>query len=351
MTDPKLLAQAQQGKAIAIAELLNLSLQSQGVWARVESADQHLFIALEAPEVPQAAPLIRRIRTGLEQLRPRGIQAVTLQGFALGETTPAWEQHFFLRVTAAAETAALRSPPIVSQAADTTRHSRPYPTSAASKQQSSASVHQRSSSDFRHNQVRSFKPFVLKWSDFEPTMLATIAFIAIYGLLGARNPSYDGPFIWLHYPNLAIHETGHLLFMPFGHFLMVLGGSLTQIAFPAVFTGYFFYSQQYFSSALTLFWTGQNFMDVAVYMADAPYRVLPLTTPNINAHDWWQLFNWWDCLSKAELIAGITHWVGVLIYLASIVAGVYIAYLHKQTMDERHQRRQERLNGQAGGRI
>lgn len=175
-------------------------------------------------------------------------------------------------------------------------------------------------------------------------MLAIVGFVAIYGFLGARNPSYDGPFIWLHYPNLAIHETGHLLFMPFGHFLMVLGGSLTQIAFPAVFTGYFFYSRQYFSSVLTLFWTGQNFMDVAVYMADAPYRALPLTNPNIDAHDWWQLFNLMNCMNQADLIAGLTHWVGVLIYILSIIAGVYVAYWHKQTMDAEQRRREERLH-------
>ena len=165
-------------------------------------------------------------------------------------------------------------------------------------------------------------------------MMAIIGFIAIYGFFGARNPSYDGPFIWLHYPDLAIHETGHLLFMPLGHFLMVLGGSLTQIAFPAVFTGYFYFTQQYFSSALTLFWTGQNFMDVAVYMADAPYRALPLTTPDINAHDWWQLFNMMNCMQHAEFIAGITHWLGVLLYVASVIAGVYVAYRHQQEMHQ-----------------
>jgi hypothetical protein len=165
-------------------------------------------------------------------------------------------------------------------------------------------------------------------------MLAIIGFIAIYGYLGAQNPSYDGPFIWIHFPNLAIHETGHLLFMPFGHFLMVLGGSLTQIAFPAAFTGYFYYSRQFFSSALTLFWTGQNFMDVGVYMRDAPVRQLPLTVDNLDAHDWWQLFNMMNCMDQAQLIANITHGIGVLLYLASVMAGIYYAYHTKQAIEK-----------------
>ena len=48
--------------------------------------------------------------------------------------------------------------------------------------------------------------------------------------------------------DLAIHEFGHMLFMPFGiQFLgstmMILGGSLTQVAFPLIFFGYFLRKQ------------------------------------------------------------------------------------------------------------
>src|SRR6267378_7883649 len=44
--------------------------------------------------------------------------------------------------------------------------------------------------------------------------------------------------------DLAIHEFGHMLFMPFGiqflgNTMMILGGSLTQVAFPLIFFGYF----------------------------------------------------------------------------------------------------------------
>src|ERR1043166_3256863 len=42
----------------------------------------------------------------------------------------------------------------------------------------------------------------------------------------------------------AIHEFGHMLFMPFGipilgRTMVILGGSLTQVAFPLVFVAYF----------------------------------------------------------------------------------------------------------------
>src|SRR4051812_30626806 len=39
--------------------------------------------------------------------------------------------------------------------------------------------------------------------------------------------------------NLAIHEFGHYLFMPFGEMMTILGGSLFQVLFPLIFMGYF----------------------------------------------------------------------------------------------------------------
>ena len=44
--------------------------------------------------------------------------------------------------------------------------------------------------------------------------------------------------------DLTIHEFGHMLFMPFGipilgSTMVILGGSLTQVAFPLLFVGYF----------------------------------------------------------------------------------------------------------------
>ncbi|MEM9117156.1 MAG: hypothetical protein AAGD09_04655 [Cyanobacteria bacterium P01_F01_bin.56] len=341
MSNSQLLAQARAGNAIAIAKLLNLSLQPQGILARVEPLDRGLRIALEAPQVPPVEQMEQRLRVGLEKLQPQGITSVIMQGFALGASQPTWTQQIFLTTTGEAHPAtgrspATNSPPLTMPPhapADLSGSTPPEPLSQAVMTGSKPSQpHRRPSQPPARP---SSQPFVLKWEDFEPMMLAIIGFIAIYGFLGARNPSYDGPFMWLHYPDLAIHETGHLLFMPFGHFLMLLGGSVTQIAFPAVFTGYFYCTQQYFSSALTLFWTGQNFMDVAVYMADAPHRVLPLTNPDINAHDWWQLFNMMNCLQNAEFIAGVTHWLGVLLYVASVIAGVYVAYQHQQEMNQR----------------
>ncbi|MEM0981542.1 MAG: hypothetical protein AAGH78_14865, partial [Cyanobacteria bacterium P01_H01_bin.58] len=63
-----------------------------------------------------------------------------------------------------------------------------------------------------------------------------------------------------------------------------------------------------------------------VYMRDAPTRLLPLTVDNVDAHDWWQLFNMMDCLHHARTIANVVHGIGVILYVAAVIAGVYCAY-------------------------
>ena len=44
--------------------------------------------------------------------------------------------------------------------------------------------------------------------------------------------------------NLLIHEAGHIVFRPFGEFMMIAGGSLFQVIMPLLFVGYFAYQRQ-----------------------------------------------------------------------------------------------------------
>jgi len=80
--------------------------------------------------------------------------------------------------------------------------------------------------------------------------------------------------------DLAIHEFGHMLFMPFGiqflgETMVILGGSLTQVAFPLVFFGYFWWKQDdgrrrdLFAAMVCLWWSGINLLSVAIYCADS----------------------------------------------------------------------------------
>jgi hypothetical protein len=39
---------------------------------------------------------------------------------------------------------------------------------------------------------------------------------------------------FIHGPNLIFHEAGHVVLMPFGEFMTILGGSLMQLIVPGV---------------------------------------------------------------------------------------------------------------------
>src|SRR3970040_2622254 len=76
--------------------------------------------------------------------------------------------------------------------------------------------------------------------------------------------------------NLIFHQARPVLFLVFGEFLQILGGSLTQVAIPAMCVAYFALRRQPAASAAALFWTGESLTNVAIYVADARRLALPL---------------------------------------------------------------------------
>src|SRR5215468_3917282 len=121
--------------------------------------------------------------------------------------------------------------------------------------------------------------------------------------------------------DLPIHEFGHLLFRPFGEFMMVAGGSLFQVIFPAFFVGYFFWQKSYYSAAIVLFWIGQSILNVWVYAADAIVMRLVLTSGFTGSegsfHDWNYLLAATGLLSSTNLVAGVIRFAGTLVIISA----------------------------------
>ncbi len=88
--------------------------------------------------------------------------------------------------------------------------------------------------------------------------------------------SASGPLRFIHGIDLVIHEAGHTFAFFLPRFLYVLGGSALQVILPAVCAWTFLTQRQIGSFAVALFWTGESVTDVAIYMADAKKRALPL---------------------------------------------------------------------------
>ena len=123
--------------------------------------------------------------------------------------------------------------------------------------------------------------------------------------------------------DLAIHETGHLVFAPFGEFVGVAGGTLFQLIMPLVFVGYFWRRGDRHAASVALWWVGQNGGHIAYYLADARAQELPLVGG--GEHDWNYLLGRMGLLAHDQGIAHGVVALGVLLVLASATLGLVSA--------------------------
>ena len=148
----------------------------------------------------------------------------------------------------------------------------------------------------------------------EPIKLIIAVLAGLYFLWCAWDP-----YQWhlIDGVNLVIHEAGHIIFMPFGEFMMIAGGSLFQIIMPALFVGYFYRTHQPYSAALVLFWVGESILNVSVYAGDALDLQLPLLGGQDSIHDWNYMLSRLGWLRSTHEIAGAIRFTGTLVIAAA----------------------------------
>jgi len=120
------------------------------------------------------------------------------------------------------------------------------------------------------------------------------------------------------YVDLPFHEAGHFVFGIFGLFIGILGGTLGQLTLPVGFLIYFgLIKKDHTGACFSVFWLGQNFINISVYMADAITQKLNLVGGDI--HDWSYLCAELKWATKIDTYASFVHYLGILIMLAGIV--------------------------------
>jgi hypothetical protein len=145
--------------------------------------------------------------------------------------------------------------------------------------------------------------------------------LALYGIPCLVRP---GSGRMLDAVDLAIHETGHLVFAPFGEFLGFLGGTLFQLALPAAFVVYFWQRMDRHAASVALWWVAQNCWNVSVYIRDARAQELPLVGG--GEHDWAYLLGRLGWLQYDQAIALDVRLIGAAIYLYAIATGFRYAW-------------------------
>jgi hypothetical protein len=94
MTEQNLLKLAKQGNPKAIAAMLNQSLKSKNITAKVNLKDDCLHVLVESAQLPKQQTLVSFIRKGLIQLEAESIKTVKVYGRQTGEEFPAWNETF-----------------------------------------------------------------------------------------------------------------------------------------------------------------------------------------------------------------------------------------------------------------
>jgi hypothetical protein len=143
---------------------------------------------------------------------------------------------------------------------------------------------------------------------------------------------------FMHLVNLPFHEAGHVIFMPFGRFIMFLGGTLGQLIMPFVcMCALLVTTRNTFGASASLWWLGENFTDIAPYINDARALRLILiggvTGREVDGHDWENILGTLGWLQYDHVIAHISYTIGIVLMIVSLIWGGYILYRQWKNVD------------------
>ena len=153
-------------------------------------------------------------------------------------------------------------------------------------------------------------------------LLAWFAWILIHAW---GDPLYQPLFKGL---DLGIHELGHYLFKPFGRFLEILGGSLTQCLAPLLSMVMFRRQGDFFAISVCFGWLSANLFDVATYAGDARAMDLPLVRPGGGEviHDWNYLLGHMGMLHQDATVAFLMRAAATLSMLVCLAGGAWLTW-------------------------
>ena len=135
---------------------------------------------------------------------------------------------------------------------------------------------------------------------------------------------------FMHRINLVFHEAGHVIFMPFGEFMMVLGGTLGQLLMPLIVgTSLLLKNRDAFGASLGLWWLGQSVMDTAPYINDARDLKLMLLGGGTGqdrpgTHDWENILLELNLIEHERGLAIAADRLGELIMILAFVWGAAV---------------------------
>ena len=152
--------------------------------------------------------------------------------------------------------------------------------------------------------------------------------------------SNDAGNSFLHLVNLPFHEAGHLFFQLFGRWMASLGGTLGQLLIPTLCLFVLLMkTRDPFGASVSLWWLGENFIDIAPYINDASKQDLVLLggvtgkEADYGFHDWEFILNEIGLLRFDHVLAHVAHIFGIALMLLSFAWAGYVLLKQYRHLD------------------
>lgn len=154
--------------------------------------------------------------------------------------------------------------------------------------------------------------------------------IAVWGWLALAKNDQTPIFVYL---NIAVHESGHVLFRPFGELTMLIMGSGFEVLFPfAVGLVFLVRKRDVVSTAVSWGWSASALASAATYIADADdgrLALLGATGPD-TAGDWERILGeqFFDKVYLADSIAGMVRTFGFVLWFVAMGLATWVIVLN-----------------------
>ena len=176
---------------------------------------------------------------------------------------------------------------------------------------------------------------------FRSILFAVLIIYGWHAIRVTQKGDLDNAWAFLHIVDLIFHEAGHFIFLPplFGKFIHTLGGTIMQLLVPLTcMIALLFKTRDPFGASVCMWWVGENFLDIAVYMYDAQRMWLPLlgggfgNTKPYGAHDWNYILTEIGLLQYNYFLATGIFIIGCGIMLMSLLWALLVIIKHYKGM-------------------
>jgi hypothetical protein len=159
-----------------------------------------------------------------------------------------------------------------------------------------------------------------------------VLLISVWGWFALVQNDQTPIFVFL---NIAVHETGHVLFRPFGELTMLMMGSGSEVLFPLLVGAYFLIRKRdLVATAVAWGWAASASASAATYIGDADdgrLALLGATGPDA-AGDWERILGveFFDKVFLADRIAGVVRTVGFVLWFVALGLAAWAIVRNRQ---------------------